>query len=146
MNARLLSVATGLMLSVLTGCQESSPVDPLTLAKKVAGDYQTNAYADPICVAVPSDKMARTSVRAIGDSSITVVFRRFYPADQSFTLSPIRLTRQGEAIQLWQDKRLVGTWQNDRIFTDNGRETQANVLRLVNLKASADSVSFIGYR
>ena len=90
--------------------------------------------------------MARTSVRAIGDSSITVVFRRFYPADQSFTLSPIRLTRQGEAIQLWQDKRLVGTWQNDRIFTDNGRETQANVLRLVNLKASADSVSFIGYR
>lgn len=146
MKTPLLSVTALMLTSWLTGCQQTGDVEPQSLARTVAGVYKTNAFVNPLFVALNTNQMPQLLVKPETDSTVTLTYVQFYPAKTAKQLTNVLLQRQGDVLTLTQAGKPIGSWQWDRIFTSNGMETQANVLQLSNQVSQDSSVSFTGYR
>lgn len=132
------------LLGSMAACQQKSDIQPRTasLADEVVGNYQTNFYLDLSCIATPTDKMPSAVVQAETDSTVTLIYARHYPTEEIRRIAHISLNRQVESIQLRVKDSSIGTFQTDRIFTNNGMEKQGKVLRI----NTPDVVSFTGYK
>jgi len=136
------------VLGALTACQNESEIQPntLSLAGEVTGVYQTNFFIDPSCIAVPSNKMPFTEVKAESDSAVTLIYTRQFPNKEVKKIEHIALNRQSEAIQLKIANVSVGSIQTDRMFTDNGMEKEGKVLRLTIQNSTQVVLMFTGYK
>lgn len=135
-------------IGVMTACQQEADIQPSssTLAGEVAGTYRTNVYLDPSCVAISSDQMPYTELKAESDSSVTLVYTRQSPAKVSQSIEHVALVRQPTGIQLRVANSSIGTLQTDRIFTNSGMEKQGKLLR-VNIQGDPQtSLYFAGFK
>lgn len=146
MKTPLLSVTALLLTGWLTGCQHTNDIEPQSLARSVAGTYKTNAYVNPLFVALTAGQLPQLFVKPETDSTVTVVYTQFHPTKTTQQLAHVLLQRSGDVVTLKQEGKVIGSWQWDRIFTSNGMETQANVLQLANQSGQDSSLSFTGYR
>jgi len=121
------------LLGSLASCAQEADVQPSTgsLAKEVAGKYQTNFYLDPSCVAIPASQMPYAEIRAESDSSVTMIYTKLYPAKMNRVVGRIRLVRQPAGIDLRLADSIVGTLRTERIFANNGMEKQGQLLRIM---------------
>ncbi len=146
MKTLLLSTAALCLTGWLTGCQQTTDVEPQSLSRTVAGTYKTNAFVNPLFVALHADQMPKLTVKVETDSTVTLIYRQFSPTKVTQQLTQVLLQRRGETLTLKQAGKLIGSWQWDRVFTSNGMETQTNVLQLAKQVSQDSSVSFTGYR
>jgi hypothetical protein len=146
MKTPLLSTAALCLAGWLTGCQQTTDVEPQSLSRMVAGNYTTNAFVNPLFVALRTDQMPQLTVKPETDSTVTLIYKQFSPNKATEQLTQILVQRQGETLALKQAGKLIGSWQWDRVFTSNGMETQTNVLQLAKQVSQDSSVSFTGYR
>ncbi len=146
MKTPLLSVTALLLTSWLTGCQQTNDIEPQSLARSVAGTYKTNAFVNPLFVALTAGQLPQLFVKPETDSTVTVVYTQFHPTKMTQQLAHVLLQRSGDVVTLKQEGKIIGSWQWDRVFTSNGMETQANVLQLASQSGQDSSLSFTGYR
>lgn len=133
---------------LLLACQPEGGIAPTatSLAGEVTGLYRTNVYLDPSCVAIPTDQMPYVELKAESDNSVTLVYTKFYPAKASQLVEHVTLRRQNEAVELRLAGASIGTFQTDRIFTNNGMEKQGQLLRISVQTDSQNPVYFSGSR
>jgi hypothetical protein len=145
MNRQLLFCA---LLGFMTACQHENDIQPSTssLAGEVTGSYQTNFFLDPSCVAVPADQMPTAELKAESDSTVTLLYTKFFPAKEVRQLSHINLSRQADVVQLRMADSGIGSFQADRIFTNNGMEKQGKVLRITLQQNPQETLFFTGYK
>lgn len=146
MKTPLLSVTALLLTSWLTGCQQTNDIEPQSLARSVAGTYKTNAFVNPLFVALTDKQLPQLLVKPETDSTVILVYTKSYPTKTTQQLAHVLLQRSGDVVTLKQEGKIIGSWQWDRVFTGNGMETQANVLQLANQSGQDNSPSFTGYR
>lgn len=149
---RLLFMKNHLLFIALAGalaaCQQESDVQPTpsSLLGDVAGTYRTNFYIDPSTGTTPASQLPSIVLKAESDSLLTLTYTVTYPASGSLTLEHVRVKRQADQVQLRFGNTIIGTLQTDRVFTDNGMEEQAPLLR-INLQDNRQhQVSFTGYQ
>ncbi|NEU65425.1 hypothetical protein GK091_00890 [Spirosoma agri] len=145
MNKNLLFCA---LLFSMTACQQNDEIQPnsSSLAGEVVGSYQTNLYIDPSYAATPTDKMPSAELKAESDSTVTLIYTRLYPAREVKQLAHVGLIRQAEAVQLRIADSSIGSFQTDRVFTNNGMEKQGKVLRIALQQGEQDLIYFTGHR
>ncbi|CCH56265.1 hypothetical protein BN8_05587 [Fibrisoma limi BUZ 3] len=143
---------TQLLLFVLLGglvaCQKDGDVQPTSLASEVAGTYQTNRFIDVLTLPIPSDKTTTVELKAESANEVTMIVTRRFPAPETWTLTHAVLSRQqDQSIAITAQGIQVGSLQQDRVFTDNGMETQGRVLRirLTGTSLSDDELNFTGF-
>lgn len=146
MRTPLLSTTALCLAGLLTSCQQGADIEPQSLSQAVAGTYKTNAFVNPLFVALHTDQIPHLVVKPETDSTVTLIYNQFSPSKVTQQLTQVVLQRQGETIFLKQNGKPIGSWQWDRVFTSNGVETQTNVLQLAKQVSQDSSVSFTGYR
>jgi hypothetical protein len=131
----------------LASCQHEGNIQPamVSVAREVAGTYQTNAFTDVLHVATPPNQMPSLNVTAETDSTVTMTYTDQYPKANEERISNVLLRRQTDGVYFWTNDTLIGSLQNDRAFTNRGVEKQANVLR-INITRSAKALRFIGFK
>ena len=136
------------LLGSLTACQHDGDIQPNSLspASEVSGTYQTNAFADVLCVALQTNQMPSAELKAESDSTATLIYTKRYPTTETRRIEHISLIRQGDVVQLRDNGTVVGSFQTDRVFTNSGMETQGKVLRVTMPANAQNSVSFTGYK
>ncbi|MCK8491825.1 hypothetical protein M0L20_08175 [Spirosoma sp. RP8] len=131
----------------MTACQQEHDIQPdSSLAGEVAGNYRTNYFLDPSCVAVPTNKMPSAELRAESDSAVTLIYTKSYPDKEVRQIEHVRLTREADAVQLRLADSSIGSLQTDRVFTDNGMEKQGKILRISIQPDNGNAVYFAGYK
>lgn len=145
MKTQLLFLA---FAGLLTGCQRETDIQPgsLSLAGEAAGNYRTNFYLDPSCVAIPAEQMPFAEVKAESEDRVTIVYTSRYPTTTTQRIEHILVAREAESIQLRIADSVIGILQIDRIFTNNGMEKKGQLLRINALDNPQLSLSFIGYK
>ena len=145
MNRHLLFCA---LLGSMTACQHNDDIQPnsSSLAGEVTGNYQTNFYIDPSLAATPTDKMSSAELKAESDSTVTLIYTRLYPSREVKQVAHVGLIRQADAVQLRVADSSIGSFQTDRIFTNNGMEKQGKVLRIALKQGEQDPVYFTGHK
>lgn len=145
MNQRLLLFA---LLAAATACQRETDIQPTapSLAGEVIGTYRTNVYLDPSCVALATDKLPYTELRAESDSTVTLTYTNLYPVRSSERIPNVTLRRQADAIHLRVADTSIGTLQTDRVFMNSGMEKQGNLLRVSFRNDPQRPVYFAGFR
>ncbi len=136
------------LLTAATACQQERAIQPNTptLAGEMAGMYHTNVYLDPACVTLPASQLPYAEVQAETDSTVTLIYTKFYPAKITQRISNVGLIRQADAIQLRLADSSIGTLQTDRLFMNNGMEKQGKLLRVSVRTAPQQSVYFAGFK
>ncbi len=145
MNKRLLFCS---LVGILTACQHEGDIQPtsVSLASEVVGTYRTNFYLDPSCVAISTDQMPYTEIKAQSDSTVILTYTKLSPAKISRSIENVRLNRQANSVQLSLDGSTIGSMQTDRIFTDNGMEKQGKLLRINIQHEPQDFLYFAGIK
>ncbi|QMW02210.1 hypothetical protein [Spirosoma foliorum] len=135
-------------VGTMTACQRETDIQPAsaTLATEVAGTYRTNVYLDPSRVAVPTEQMPYTELKAESDSSVTLVYNTKYLTPTSQAIQHVRLSRQADLIQLLVADSSIGTLQTDRVFTNDGMEKQGKLLRINVQTDSKTRLNFSGVK
>ena len=133
------------LVGTMTACQRETDIQPTssTLAGEVVGIYRTNVYLDPSRVAIPTEQMPYTELKAESDSTVTLVYSL---AKTSRSIQHIRLSRQADGIQLLLADSSIGTLQTDRVFTTSGMEKQGKLLRINMQNDATNQLYFAGYK
>ena len=129
------------LIGLFTACRNETDIVPTSsLANEIAGTYRTNVYLDPSTVAIPADQMPYITIKAESDSSVTILFTKFYPTKESRLIEHVRVSQQADGVRLRVTNGSIGALQTDRIFTNNGMEKQGKLLRL----NGQNTVEFVG--